>query len=366
MHVLTRYDLYNLVWSTPMMKLAEQYGISGKGLAKICARMDLPVPPRGYWAKVNAGHKPPCLGLPPEGPDTVLRYEIDLLNSICQKAVAKKKQPVELNGAREKISLKERLEDLHPLVRSTQKVCREGIRPFYGKPKLLPRWVSINVSKSKLNAALLFLENLIRHFEEKGLSFVCEWDLDPEAIKRGADAFRCSVYYEHMKCGFDILDDSKIYSHVPPSGLSLRAHRRSVLEKEWCDVNGLRLPERIPEIADWFVQYFRIRSEGRRRATAEAERARIEGDDRARERKKREAERREADRVAAIKSRAESDLWEMSEKSAKADVLEAYILRVAATAPADWLQWARENLATMRIGGAQPWEAESFRRTQLG
>lgn len=39
-----------------MQKLAATYGISDRGLAKTCARHLVPVPPRGYWAKIEAGH----------------------------------------------------------------------------------------------------------------------------------------------------------------------------------------------------------------------------------------------------------------------------------------------------------------------
>jgi hypothetical protein len=41
-----------------MSRLAEQYGISDNGLAKICRREDIPYPPRGYWAKQAAGRAP--------------------------------------------------------------------------------------------------------------------------------------------------------------------------------------------------------------------------------------------------------------------------------------------------------------------
>ncbi len=52
---LTRKELHELVWSTPIQKLAELYGLSDRGLSKICQRHLIPVPPRGYWAKVEAG-----------------------------------------------------------------------------------------------------------------------------------------------------------------------------------------------------------------------------------------------------------------------------------------------------------------------
>jgi hypothetical protein len=53
-----RYDrekLYEQVWSTPVHILAKEYGLSDRGLAKVCSRLRIPVPGRGYWAKRAAG-----------------------------------------------------------------------------------------------------------------------------------------------------------------------------------------------------------------------------------------------------------------------------------------------------------------------
>jgi hypothetical protein len=52
---LTREELYRRVWEKPMVRLAEQYGISGNGLAKICDRLSIPYPPRGFWARMTVG-----------------------------------------------------------------------------------------------------------------------------------------------------------------------------------------------------------------------------------------------------------------------------------------------------------------------
>jgi hypothetical protein len=57
MPTLTRQELYDLVWSTPMTKVAEGLGLSDRGLAKICDRHRVSSPPRGYWAKKEAGKK---------------------------------------------------------------------------------------------------------------------------------------------------------------------------------------------------------------------------------------------------------------------------------------------------------------------
>jgi hypothetical protein len=65
----TRHELYDLVWSTPMVKLAKEFGLSDVGLRKICVKRGIPTPPLGYWAKLNFGKqvKKASLGPPEEG-----------------------------------------------------------------------------------------------------------------------------------------------------------------------------------------------------------------------------------------------------------------------------------------------------------
>jgi hypothetical protein len=46
--IFTRRELFDLVWSKPMQKIAEELGISDRGLAKICMRHRVPSPSRGY------------------------------------------------------------------------------------------------------------------------------------------------------------------------------------------------------------------------------------------------------------------------------------------------------------------------------
>jgi hypothetical protein len=52
---LTRRAMYDLVWSRPMTKVAEDLGISDVALKKICDKHRVPTPTRGYWAKRDAG-----------------------------------------------------------------------------------------------------------------------------------------------------------------------------------------------------------------------------------------------------------------------------------------------------------------------
>ncbi len=66
---LKREELYEQVWSRPLRDLAKEYSLSDVGLAKICRRLNIPVPGRGYWAKKDAGKAPPRSPLPSLGKD---------------------------------------------------------------------------------------------------------------------------------------------------------------------------------------------------------------------------------------------------------------------------------------------------------
>ena len=50
-----RNKLYEEAWAEPMHKLAKKYNLSDVGLAKICKKLKIPLPGRGYWAKKAAG-----------------------------------------------------------------------------------------------------------------------------------------------------------------------------------------------------------------------------------------------------------------------------------------------------------------------
>jgi hypothetical protein len=54
---MTRRELFDRVWTDPVTAVAEEWGLSDRGLAKACSRLKVPTPPRGYWPKVRAGKR---------------------------------------------------------------------------------------------------------------------------------------------------------------------------------------------------------------------------------------------------------------------------------------------------------------------
>jgi len=71
---LDRETLYKLVWSEPMLKVAARYDVSSSYLARICTRMNVPRPERGYWAKLAVGRAPKQPPLPEPEPGDELAW----------------------------------------------------------------------------------------------------------------------------------------------------------------------------------------------------------------------------------------------------------------------------------------------------
>ena len=68
---LSREELFALVWAKPTREIGKELGVSDVAVAKLCTRLQVPKPPRGYWARVQAGKTP---RRPPLG---AFREEID-------------------------------------------------------------------------------------------------------------------------------------------------------------------------------------------------------------------------------------------------------------------------------------------------
>jgi hypothetical protein len=50
-----REEIYREIWSEPIQHVARRYKLSDVGLAKVCTKLSIPRPGRGYWAKKAAG-----------------------------------------------------------------------------------------------------------------------------------------------------------------------------------------------------------------------------------------------------------------------------------------------------------------------
>lgn len=200
---MKRSELYKKVWSMPIVRLAKELGISDVGLAKACRRHAIPVPPRGYWAKLKAGQTPSMLPLPAPELDVIVHFATSDPEELArQRALAQHR--AELLQARAveatklpPIEFATSLEGAHPLVKATQRYCERMPRLIersqrrggsnwrtdnlqdrlppeqHGRYSLLDRdCLDICASLEAMNWVLLFHATLLRGLLHGGMTVV--------------------------------------------------------------------------------------------------------------------------------------------------------------------------------------------------
>ncbi len=162
--MITREELYALVWSQPMAKVAEQFGVSGSYMARVCSLLRVPRPERGYWAKLAVGKAPPPRPLPEAQPGDELFWskDGDLRSAPVVKPAVPRKPWV--RGAARRVT------GTHGLIRDGKNHFETG-RPVddgdYLKPykRLL---VDVTTSKAGLDKTLAFANDLFSALESAG------------------------------------------------------------------------------------------------------------------------------------------------------------------------------------------------------
>lgn len=84
---MTRSELYLSVWAEPVMHVAKRIGISDRGLAEVCKRVDIPTPPRGYWRRIQTGQTPDRVPLPRPEDDSVVPFTVEGALSVGIKPI---------------------------------------------------------------------------------------------------------------------------------------------------------------------------------------------------------------------------------------------------------------------------------------
>jgi hypothetical protein len=132
---LTRQQLYDRAWSTPIETLAQELGLSGRGLGKLCDRHDAPVPPRGWWAKKAAGHRVKQAPLPNSDVPADRRIQFNgPAAAMAEAADDPSVQPlIEFEQRTEnRVTVLDDLPVTHPLLVKTQKALNRAKRDASG------------------------------------------------------------------------------------------------------------------------------------------------------------------------------------------------------------------------------------------
>lgn len=157
---ITRDDLFRSVWAAPMLEVAREHGVSANYLARVCRHLNVPHPPRGYWAKLAAGHVVNAPALPAARPGEVLAWE---RGDNVPHPRAQKPKPSSEPASRSKPR------DEHELV--------DGVLAHFEKARLSEHGylrpykrnlVDVFVTKDLLDGALAAANDLFKELETRG------------------------------------------------------------------------------------------------------------------------------------------------------------------------------------------------------
>ena len=347
-----RDKLYEEVWSEPVTTVAKRYGVSDVAIHKACKRLHVPVPPRGYWAKLSAGQSITRDPLPPyDGPKWIRRLSPSP-DQLQPDVPAKAKERLVFLEEEERtkvlqlcdnLQVRDRLTNPHPLIKQDQDVRAEHKR------------------KERERKPFSYLDsnyNSDHDFWSTWYKKILDIHVQPDDMPR---AYRLlnAIFYAVEELGGSIkLDEKDRQTHVMWLGEPMRIRLRSkehdftlIIEeyhaprKNWRDTKRKQLES---EVGSFVVGLFEC-AHGLR--SLREERRREE-----QLRWKRELERREREK----RQKEEMERFQVLEENAldwqKARTIEQYIAELEKQAQdetdtrkrdrlLDYIAWAEEKIA---------------------
>lgn len=247
---LTRQELYNLVWGTPLSQLAKKYNLSDNGLRKVCKKLDIPLPKNGHWQKIKFNKKVIIEKLPVnikvetsitlnfrENAETVINGEGNELNHLTKEIKTTLK---------ESIVFPEKLTKPHQLIIDAKNDLKTKepsyIHNIRGLLNTSVGVINITVSPQNVKRALLFMDVFIKAIQKRGHKII---------VKEGS-----KIVIDNIELGFGLrerlkrkivkgtyYDSTELY---PSNILSLSLYVYPA--KEWTDTNTSKLEDKIPNI----------------------------------------------------------------------------------------------------------------------
>jgi len=171
---LTRHELYELVWSTPLTTLAKRFSITDSGLRKICVRMGIPLPGFGYWMKIKynkpvqikklvenySGENEVTLKNRDDG-EMVMHDSPSHLSILTQDIIAKEG---------DSLIVPERLSLPHPIIAKAKDSFQRSHRHYHFDEMYYnsSHNLNITVTRDNISRALRFMDTFIMIIEKRG------------------------------------------------------------------------------------------------------------------------------------------------------------------------------------------------------
>ena len=297
MEQYNREELYRKVWEQPLLKIAEEYGVSAVALGKTCRKLSVPVPGRGHWAKLAHGH---------EGVNKPPLPKLDKVPVIYRSPVVQKKTTSSDQNDPEFAAINHLLSSgalnpppidstarPHPLIRGTASRLRSHRRKDENGI-LLPRepgGLDVKVSEGMLDRALQVMAQIVSVLERHGFSVeVSEQGrtlalINGEHVSFGIEEpiRRVVTQKPRVPNPTDRWDYDEVVTHEPAGKLALIIHsgtwERHEQRTKWSDAKLQRIENLIPDFVSGLMRIavaLRRREEDRKRREAEQQKRALE------------------------------------------------------------------------------------------
>ena len=282
-----REELYREVWEQPLLKLAPKYGLSAVALGKVCRRLKIPVPGRGYWAKLAVGKPPKRLPLREYKNAPYVRRlkttltpkpEIDSADPELAAIAAVESRPIAIKAGQ------------HKLVASSEGRLRRARTDKYGLTEAPSdkACVDIRVSRELLDRALVLMSTILFALEENGFG-----------VKVSESATSVQIFGQDVR--FSVVEELQVRERRREQGLSrvktvtiyersgnLAFHIEEVekgYRRRWADGKEQRVEDLLPQCLGGLMMVARAKricAEERARREAEWDKERREREEFAR------------------------------------------------------------------------------------
>jgi hypothetical protein len=354
---ITREELYQALWQTPMSKLAATWGVPIAGIVKACVELKVPRPASGHWQLVARGWDVEREPLPPAEEKTPLSV---VIKAGQKRSPAKPVQASEASAApatQPQYKIPKNLDNAHPLVKQT----RQELKGSYLHHGLIQGGspLSVEVSPDQQNRALCIMDAIVKAVVGMGGRFEQEKDswcrhflmgkqpvwfymtevkkritIDPELDEEERKARGYSSWEKYEWKGGGLLR-FKITGH------------KYVDEQVWTETTRYKMENLVPEIIERLA---RVEEDGKANQEWEAEQNKIAAE----KQRLRDIEwRREYEENERRKSLVEtSERWHQAQKlrqfvRACERELQKKIGLPPGTAATIWLEWARAHAARL-------------------
>jgi len=337
-----------------MSHLAKQFGISDSGLAKICKRLNVPYPPRGWWAKKEAGKPVRTQALPPfkDGiPASVAISPSEGPEEGLKAAIREKSQEIG------EVAVPQRLARSHPLIagwrenhRRRMEEARRERDPWRRSLYSVPDYTEADRRRHRI------LQALFNALESHGAA-ISENDRRQLIATVENEKIEFSLQEKSRQVTRPLNDEEKRWSwnksgvktELEPTGyfqFSIKTWIDHPIRKNWLESEKRPLDAMLPEICATFLIVGQMRAE---RSRVRQEEARIN------------AERQRQLELERQRRQQNENRWkrllEIADASKRVEVARAFIARlkeldvsdeelIDGRTASEWVAWAEEQATT--------------------